>query len=65
MVVAMGVLTPPVGMNVYIIKGVAKDVPLEAIFKGVWPFVLCIIVAISILITFPSIATFLPNLMIK
>ena len=37
-VVAMGVITPPVGMNVFIIKGVAKDVPLETIFKGIWPF---------------------------
>jgi len=63
MVVAMGVITPPVGMNVYIIKGVAKDVPLETIFKGVWPFLICIIIAIMILIAFPAIATFLPSLM--
>jgi len=64
MVVAMGVITPPVGMNVYIIKGVAKDVPLETIFKGVWPFLICIVIAIAVLIAFPSIATFLPSLMI-
>jgi tripartite ATP-independent transporter DctM subunit len=63
MVVAMGVITPPVGMNVYIIKGVAKDVPLEKIFKGIWPFLICILIAIALLIIFPSIATFLPNLM--
>jgi len=65
MVVAMGVITPPVGMNVYIIKGIAKDVPLEKIFKGVWPFLICILIAIALLIIFPSIATFLPNLLIK
>ena len=41
MVVAMGVITPPVGMNVYIIKGIVPDVPLETIFRGIWPF-LCV-----------------------
>lgn len=64
MVVAMGVITPPVGMNVYIIKGVAPEIPLETIFKGVWPFLAAIIAAIVILIIFPQIATFLPNLLL-
>ena len=63
MVVAMGVITPPVGMNVYIIKGVAPDVPLEDIFRGIWPFLLAIIFSLIILIAFPSIATFLPQLL--
>ena len=58
----MGVITPPVGMNVFIIKGVAKDVPLETIFKGVWPFVIAIFVCIALLIIFPQLATFLPGL---
>lgn len=62
LVVAMGVITPPVGMNVFIIKGVAKDVPLETIFKGVWPFVIAIFVCIALLIIFPQLATFLPGL---
>lgn len=64
MVVAMGVITPPVGMNVYIIKGVAPEVPLEVIFKGVWPFLAAIIICLAILITFPQIATFLPNMLL-
>jgi len=63
MVVAMGVITPPVGMNVFIIKGVAKDVPLETIFKGVWPFVIVIFACIALLIIFPQLATFLPGLL--
>jgi len=62
MVVAMGVITPPVGMNVYIIKGVAPDVPLEVIFKGIWPFLAALIVGLIILIAFPQIATFLPEM---
>lgn len=62
LVVAMGVITPPVGMNVYILKGIAPDVPLEVIFKGIWPFLLAVIVCLSILMAFPQIATFLPGL---
>ena len=65
MVVAMGVITPPVGMNVYIIKGVAPEVPLEVIFKGIWPFLGALIVCLAILIAFPQIATFLPSALMK
>lgn len=62
LVAAMGVITPPVGMNVYIIKGVVPSVPLEVIFSGIWPFLFALIVCISILLAFPGITTFLPNL---
>ncbi len=61
MVVAMGVITPPVGMNVYIVKGVTRDVPLEVIFRGVWPFLFAIIVSLALLIIIPGLATFLPS----
>lgn len=61
LVVAMGVITPPVGMNVYIIKGIAPEIPLEDIFKGIWPFLMALIVCIILLIIFPQIATFLPG----
>lgn len=63
LVVAMGVITPPVGMNVFIIKGVAPDIPTEKIFKGITPFLIAIFVCLAILIAFPQIATFLPDLM--
>lgn len=63
MVVAMGVITPPVGMNVYVIKGVAKEVPLEVIFRGIWPFLIAAIICCVILTAFPQIATYLPNLL--
>ena len=62
LVVGMGVITPPVGMNVYVIKGIKPDIPLETIFKGIWPFLGAIIACIALLILFPSIATFLPGL---
>jgi C4-dicarboxylate transporter DctM subunit len=62
LVTEMGVITPPVGVNVYVIKGIAEDVPLETIFKGIFPFLAALIVAVAILIAFPQIATFLPSL---
>ncbi len=63
LVVAMGIITPPVGINVYVIKGIAKDVPLETIFKGIWPFLLAIIVSCLILMLFPELVLFLPDLL--
>jgi len=67
MVTEMGVITPPVGINVYVVFGVAKtaigEVPLESIFKGILPFLLAVIVGIVILMIFPQIILFLPNLM--
>ncbi len=65
MVVAMGVITPPVGMNVYVIKGVAQDIPLEVIFKGIWPFLLALIFCLVLLMAFPELATFLPYVLLQ
>lgn len=59
----MGLITPPVGMNVFVIAGMARDVPMYTIFKGVWPFVIAMAICIVILIAFPQIALFLPNQM--
>ncbi len=68
MVTEMGVITPPVGINVYVVYGVAKnimeeEIPLEKIFKGIFPFLIAVIVGVVILIVFPQIILFLPNLM--
>jgi len=59
----MGVVTPPVGVNVYVVHGVAKDVPLETIFRGVVPMLLALLVCCVFLLLFPQIALFLPTLM--
>jgi len=58
----MGVITPPVGVNVYVIKGIAPDIPLETIFKGIYPFLIAILICTGILMLFPQIALILPNL---
>lgn len=67
MVTEMGVITPPVGINVYVVFGVARrvigEVPLESIFKGILPFLIAVIVGIVIMMIFPQIILFLPNLM--
>jgi tripartite ATP-independent transporter DctM subunit len=63
LVTQMGVITPPVGVNVYVVHGVVKDVPLESIFKGAFPFLIALILCALILIPFPQIALFLPSFM--
>jgi tripartite ATP-independent transporter DctM subunit len=54
--VEMGLITPPVGMNVFVIKSVAPKIPIRDIFKGVFPFVISDIVRLSLIILFPALA---------
>jgi tripartite ATP-independent transporter DctM subunit len=63
MVVELALITPPVGMNVYVIKGVAKDVSLGTIFTGVAPFILADVIRLGILVAFPAITLLLPTWM--
>jgi TRAP-type C4-dicarboxylate transport system permease large subunit len=62
-VMEMGLITPPVGMNVFAIAGVANDIPLYTIFRGIFPFLIAMFLLVALLIAIPQIATFLPNLM--
>ena len=59
----MGLISPPVGLNVFIVKSVKPEVELGTIFKGILPFWLMMILAIVLLILFPQIALYLPNTM--
>jgi tripartite ATP-independent transporter DctM subunit len=63
MTVELGLIHPPVGMNVFVIKSVVKDVSFATIFKGVIPFVATDLVRLVILISFPLLATWLPQRM--
>ncbi len=63
MTVELGLIHPPVGMNVFVIKSVVQDVSFAAIFKGVLPFIATDILRLIILIAFPIIALWLPNQM--
>jgi tripartite ATP-independent transporter DctM subunit len=63
MTVELGLIHPPVGMNVFVIKSVVRDVTFTTIFKGVMPFVLTDLVRLALLIAFPNIALYLPQRM--
>jgi C4-dicarboxylate transporter DctM subunit len=62
-VVEIGQITPPVGINVFIMQGIAKDVPMYDIFRGIVPFLMADILHVALLIAVPGIALFLPSLM--
>ncbi len=59
----IGLITPPVGLNLYVINGIAPDVPLTTVLKGALPFMLCMVLGMVILAIFPEIVTFLPDLL--
>ena len=60
--VEMGVITPPVGLNVYVVKGMLPHIPIETIFRGAAPYVVCEFIGCFILMIFPKIVTYLPGL---
>jgi tripartite ATP-independent transporter DctM subunit len=61
-VTQMGVITPPVGVNVYVVSGMERDLPLQTVFRGALPFLAALIAAVALLLLFPGIATWLPGL---
>jgi tripartite ATP-independent transporter DctM subunit len=58
----IGLISPPVGLNLYVINGIAPDIPLKHILLGSLPYVACMVAAIVILCLVPGLATWLPNL---
>lgn len=63
MMVEIGLITPPVGMNVYVVQGVIKAVPMQIIFRGMVPFLIADLVVLALLIAFPQLSLYLPSLM--
>jgi tripartite ATP-independent transporter DctM subunit len=61
-VTQMGVISPPVGVNVYVVSGMERDIPLGTVFRGAMPFLYTLLLAAAILVAFPSISLFLPSL---
>jgi C4-dicarboxylate transporter, DctM subunit len=59
----MGMILPPVGMNVFIMAGMVPDVPMTEIYSGIWPFALAMAILVGFIIIFPDIALFLPRVM--
>ena len=62
MVTQIGVLTPPVGVSVYVVSGIARNVPLEVIFKGVVPFIVALLIGVLLIMVFPKTVLFLPQM---
>ncbi len=60
LVTQMGVITPPVGVNVYVVSGIERSLPLQTVFRGAMPFLLALAVACALLMVFPQLATWLP-----
>jgi len=63
LLVEIGQVTPPMGINVFIIAGITKDIQASTIFRGIAPFLVCDFIALAILIAFPQISLFLPSTM--
>lgn len=63
MAIEVGMITPPIGMNVFVLHGVAKDIPLKTIFKGIFPFFYADVIRISLVIIFPALALWLPTVL--
>jgi C4-dicarboxylate transporter DctM subunit len=63
MVVVLGMIMPPIGMNVFVINSIARDVPLQTIYKGVMPFIVVDLIRLVLLVTFPWLSLFLPSRM--
>lgn len=63
LVVELGMISPPIGMNVFVIKGIAPEVPIGQIYLGVLPFVIALMLLIVVLVIFPGLATWLPSTM--
>jgi TRAP-type C4-dicarboxylate transport system permease large subunit len=62
-VVEVGLITPPVGLNVFIINGLAPDIPITQTYRGVLPFLASDIVRVVLLVAFPAITLSLPRLL--
>jgi len=60
-----GLITPPMGLNIYTVAGVAKDIPVEVIFRGVAPFLFSIFLIVILITIFPKIALLLPQMMMR
>ncbi len=61
--IEVGLVTPPIGLNCFVVHGVRPDIPLSEVFKGIWPFVVADLITTTVLIIFPGIVLYLPTTM--
>ena len=63
MVIEIGMITPPIGLNVFVVHGMAKDLPLKVIFTGILPFLVADLIRLGILAVWPEVTLWLPSTM--
>ena len=61
----IAMITPPVGINVFVMKGIAREVPMYDIFRGIMPFLIAELANVGLLLLFPEICLIIPNMMNK
>ena len=59
----IGLITPPVGLNLFVVNSIVPDIPTKTVLLGSVPYVLCMVLAIALLCVFPGLATWLPDLL--
>jgi C4-dicarboxylate transporter, DctM subunit len=62
-VVQIGMISPPVGMNIFVVKNLLRHISLGTVFRGITPFAVALVVLLALIVAFPGIATWLPSLM--
>jgi len=62
-VVQIGIISPPVGMNIFVVKSLLRHVTIGAVFRGVTPFTVALVALLAIVVAFPQLATYLPGFM--
>jgi TRAP-type C4-dicarboxylate transport system permease large subunit len=62
-VVQIGLISPPVGMNIFVVKNLIRHLSVGTVFRGVWPFTVAQVVLLGLVVAFPPMATYLPQFM--
>lgn len=62
-VVQVGLISPPVGMNIFVVRSLLRHVTIGVVFRGVWPFTTALVVMMAVMVAFPALATYLPQFM--
>jgi C4-dicarboxylate transporter, DctM subunit len=62
-VVQIGLISPPVGMNIFVVKNLIRHLSISTVFRGVSPFTVALVAMLAIIVAFPQLATFLPSFM--
>jgi len=63
LVVQIGLISPPVGMNIFVVKNLIRHLSISTVFSGVWPFTAALVMVLAIVVAFPELSLYLPRFM--